>query len=75
MMAITSKIESLEITQYPTITENEDGSITVDGLKAVTKLKNGEERMYPTMFPLSRTWRPAATPCPTPTASTTLTTA
>ena len=44
MMAITSKIESLEITQYPTITENEDGSITVDGLKAVTKLKNGEER-------------------------------
>ena len=41
MMAITSKIESLEITQYPTITENEDGSITVDGLKAVTKLKNG----------------------------------
>ena len=36
MMAITSKIESLEITQYPTI--------TVDGLKAVTKLKNGEER-------------------------------
>ena len=36
MMAITSKIESLEITQYP--------SITVDGLKAVTKLKNGEER-------------------------------
>ena len=44
MMAITSKIESLEITQYPTITENEDGSSTVDGLKAVTKLKNGEER-------------------------------
>ena len=44
MMAITSKILSLEITQYPTITENEDGSITVDGLKAVTKLKNGEER-------------------------------
>ena len=44
MMAITPKIESLEITQYPTITENEDGSITVDGLKAVTKLKNGEER-------------------------------
>ena len=44
MMAITSKIESLEITQYPTITENENGSITVDGLKAVTKLKNGEER-------------------------------
>ena len=44
MMAITSKIESLEITQYPTITENEDGSITVEGLKAVTKLKNGEER-------------------------------
>lgn len=24
MMAITSKIESLEITQYPTITENEE---------------------------------------------------
>lgn len=44
MMAITSKIESLEITQYPTITENEDGTLTVDGLKAVTKLKNGEER-------------------------------
>ena len=44
MMALTSKIESLEITQYPTITENEDGSITVDGLKAVTKLKNGLER-------------------------------
>ncbi len=44
VMAITSKIESLEITQYPTITENEDGSITVDGLKAVTKLKNGLER-------------------------------
>ena len=44
MMAITSKIESLEITQYPTITENEDGTLTVDGLKAVTKLRNGEER-------------------------------
>ena len=44
VMAITSKIESLEITQYPTITENEDGTLTVDGLKAVTKLKNGLER-------------------------------
>lgn len=44
MMAITSKIESLEITQYPTITENEDSTLTVDGLKAVTKLRNGEER-------------------------------
>ena len=44
MMAITSKIESLEITQYPAITENEDGTLTVDGLKAVTKLRNGEER-------------------------------
>ena len=44
VMAITSKIESLEVTQYPTITENEDGTITVDGLKAVTKLKNGLER-------------------------------
>ena len=44
MMAITSKIESLEITQEPTITENEDGTLTVDGLKAVTKLKNGLER-------------------------------
>lgn len=44
MMAITSKIESLEITQEPTITENEDGTLTVDGLKAVTKLRNGLER-------------------------------
>lgn len=44
VMAITSKIESLEITQNPTITENEDGTLTVDGLKAVTKLKNGLER-------------------------------
>ena len=44
VMAITSKIESLEITQYPTITENEDGTLTVDGLKAVTKLQNGLER-------------------------------
>lgn len=44
MMAITSKIESLEITQKPTITENEDGTLTVDGLKAVTKLRNGLER-------------------------------
>ncbi len=44
MMAITSKIESLEITQNPTITENEDGTLTIDGLKAVTKLKNGMER-------------------------------
>ena len=44
VMAITSKIESLEITQYPTITENEDGTLNVEGLKAVTKLRNGLER-------------------------------
>ena len=45
VMAITSKIESLEIAQYPvSITENEDGTVKADGLKVVTKLKNGEER-------------------------------
>ena len=44
VMAITSKIESLEVTQYPTITENEDGTLNVEGLKAVTKLRNGLER-------------------------------
>ena len=44
VMAITSKIESLEIIQEPTITENEDGTLNVEGLKAVTKLRNGLER-------------------------------
>ena len=45
MMAITSKVESLEITQYPSsVTVNEDGTWKADGLKVVTKLKNGEVR-------------------------------
>ena len=45
VMAITSKIESLEIEELPTAyTENEDGIYTAEGLKAVTMLANGLER-------------------------------
>lgn len=46
VMAITSKIESLEITAMPTAyTLNEDGvTYTAEGLQAVTNLKNGMQR-------------------------------
>ncbi len=44
MMAVRVKAESLEITQKPTsVTENEDGTITAEGLKAEIVLKNGEK--------------------------------
>ena len=44
MMAVRVKAESLEITQKPTsVTENEDGTITAEGLKAKIVLKNGEK--------------------------------
>ena len=43
-MAVRVKAESLEITQKPTsVTENEDGTITAEDLKAEIVLKNGEK--------------------------------
>lgn len=45
MMAITSKILDIEITEYPTsIVKNEDGTYTMEGLKVVSNLANGEAR-------------------------------
>ena len=45
MMAITSKVESIEVTEEPTsVSESGDGTITAEGLKVVSNLKNGEQR-------------------------------
>lgn len=44
MMAITSKIESIEVTEQPTSVIEKDGTITAEGLKVVSNLKNGERR-------------------------------
>lgn len=44
-IALTSKIESIEITRTPTsYTRNEDGTWTAEGLKIVANLKNGLQR-------------------------------
>ena len=44
MMAITSKVESIEVTEQPTSVIEKDGTITAEGLKVVSNLKNGERR-------------------------------
>ena len=44
MMAITSKVESIEVTEQPTSVIEKDGTITAEGLKVVSNLKNGEQR-------------------------------
>ena len=44
MMAITSKVESIEVTEEPTSITEKNGTITAEGLKVVSNLKNGERR-------------------------------
>ena len=44
IMAITSKIESIEVTKEPGSIAESDGTITAEGLKVVSNLKNGEQR-------------------------------
>jgi len=44
MMAITSKVESIEVTEEPTSITEKNGTITAEGLKVVSNLKNGEQR-------------------------------
>lgn len=45
MMAVTSQILSIEVTQAPTAwTQNEDGTWTAEGLKVAANLKNGLQR-------------------------------
>lgn len=44
MMAVTSKIESIEVTEQPTSVTESNGTIKAEGLKVVSNLKNGEKR-------------------------------
>ena len=43
-MAITSKVESIEVTEQPTSVTESNGTIKAEGLKVVSNLKNGEKR-------------------------------
>ena len=44
MMAITSKVESIKVTEEPTSITESNGTVTAEGLKVVSNLKNGEQR-------------------------------
>ena len=44
LMALTSKVESIEVTEEPTSVTEKNGTIIVEGLKVVSNLKNGEQR-------------------------------
>jgi hypothetical protein len=44
LMALTSKVESIEVTEEPTSITEKNGTITAEGLKVVSSLKNGEQR-------------------------------
>ena len=44
MMAVTSKVESIKVTEEPTSITESNGTVTAEGLKVVSNLKNGEQR-------------------------------
>lgn len=44
LMALTSKVESIEVTEEPTSITEKNGTITAKGLKVVSHLKNGKQR-------------------------------
>ena len=44
MMAITSKILGIEVVDYDSITDAEDGTVTAEGLEVTANLKNGLSR-------------------------------
>ena len=44
LMALTSKVESIEVAEEPTSITEKNGTITAEGLKVVSHLKNGEQR-------------------------------
>lgn len=44
MMAITSKVESIKVTEEPTSITESNGTVTAEGLKVVSNLKNGLSR-------------------------------
>ena len=44
MWAIPTKVESIKITKDPTSITESNGTVTAEGLKVVSNLKNGEQR-------------------------------